>query len=162
MKARLAAAGMIALAAVLYFAAAVPMRREAAAAADAFGRARTERRDALARAGALERRNQARAQAVAAVTGAPADAAMAARAVRGSVSRVLAGSRVRGVHLVIRPGARGVDVTVSARGSVDDVLRLTGELTRPAVGVVLERVQLARGAGEVSLQVVGLGVAAAP
>jgi hypothetical protein len=153
---------MAALAAVLYFAMALPMRREAAAAADAFGHARTERREATARAAALERRNQARAQAIAAVGGAPADAAMAARAVRGSVSRVLAGARVGGVRLATHPGPRGVEVSVAARGSADEVLRLTGELARPEIGVVLERVQLSRSPGAVGVQVVGLGVGGRP
>jgi len=156
---RVAAAVMVLLAAALYFAAALPMRREAAAAADAFGRARTLRHDATVRVAALERRRAARARAVSAVTEAGGDPAASTRAVRRSVSQVLERSGSSGVSLNIRPGAQGVDVTLSARGAVDDVLRLVGDLARPDVGVVLARVQLNRASPGVTVSVDGLGVA---
>jgi hypothetical protein len=150
---------MVLLAAVLYFAAALPLRREAAETADAFGRARVLRHDAAARVAAVERRREARARAVAAVTEAVGDPATRTRAVRRSVSQVLERSRAAGVSLAIRPGAQGVDVTISARGSADDVVRLAGELARPDVGVVLGRVQLNRSSPGVNVVVEGLGVA---
>jgi hypothetical protein len=160
--ARAAAAAMILASLLLYFGAAVPMRARAAATLDEFGRARVRRHDAMARAASLERRNQARARAVAAVKGAAADPEAATRAVRRSVAQVLERSRAGGVHLAIRPGAGGVDVTVSAHGPAADVLQLTGALARPDVGVVLERVQMSRTPGEVTLQVQGAGVAGSP
>jgi len=156
---RVAAAVMLLLAAALYFVAALPMWREAAAAADAFGRARIERHDAAARVAALERRRQARARAVSAVTEAGGDPATSTRAVRRSVSQVLERSRTSGVSLNIRPGAQGVDVAITARGAADDVLRLAGDLARPEVGVVLGRVQLTRASPGVSVVLEGLGVA---
>ena len=96
MTSRVAAAVMVVLAALLYFAAALPMWREAAEAADAFGRARLERHDAAAHVAALERRREARARAVAAVADAGSDPAMSTRAVRRSVSRVIERWRARG------------------------------------------------------------------
>ena len=162
MSARVTGLVLLAAAAGLYFLGAARLERQAAAAADEYGRARVERQEALARAAALERRNQARGRAYAAVRGAAADPAAASRAVRRSVAQVVERSRAAGARLSIRPIAGGVDVSVSARGPVDDVLRLTGDLVRPEVGVVLERVQIQRGQGDVTLQVEGAGVAGTP
>ena len=159
MTARAAAAVMALLAAALYLAVAVPAGREAAEAADAFGRARLERQDAASRVAALERRREARARAVAAVSDAGGDPAASTRAVRRAVSQVIEGSRAEGVNLAIRPGVQGVEVAIAARGAADDILRLAGALARPEVGVVLGRVNLARAPGGVTVQVEGLGVA---
>ena len=150
---------MAVLAAVLYVAATLPMRRQTAVAADAYGRARVERQEASSRLAALERRRQARARAVSAATDADGDPAATTRTVRLAVSQVLERSRARGVQLGIRPGAGGVDVSVRAEGPADDVLRLAGELSRPEVGVVLDVVQMTRAAATVTVQVQGRGVA---
>ena len=107
----------------------------------------------------LQRRSQARARAIAAVKGAADDPAVTTRAVRRSVAQAVEGARATGVHLAIRPGVKGVDVNVSARGSAGAVLDLTGQLARPEFGVVLERVSFTRSAGEVGLQIDGLGIA---
>jgi hypothetical protein len=159
MSSRWAALVIVGVAAVLYLGVARPLRTRAAAYADAFGAARVERRDATARLADLQRRSQARARAVAAVKGAADDPAVTTRAVRRSVAQAVESSRAGGVHLAIRPGVNGVDVNVSARGRAADVLDLTGQLARPEFGVVLERVSLARSAGDVGLQVQGLGIA---
>lgn len=156
---RQAALVCAAVAAVLYFAVARPLRAQASAYADAFGAARIERRDATARVAELQRRGQARARAVAAVKGAAGDPAGTTRAVRLSVAQAVEGSRAAGVHLAIRPSANGVDVNVTARGPAADVLHLAGQLARPEFGVVLERVSFTRSAGAVGLQVEGLGIA---
>jgi hypothetical protein len=156
---RTAALALAALAAVLYFGAARPLRARASAYADAFGAARVERRDASARLGELQRRSELRARAVAALVGASRDPAVTTRAVRRSVAQAVEGSRAAGVHLAIRPSAKGVDVTVTARGPAADVLDLAGQLARPEFGVVLGRVAFTRTDGAVALQVNGLGIA---
>ena len=159
MSSRPAALVMAVVAAVLYFGVARPLGAQAAAYADAFGAARVERRDATARVSELQRRSQARARAVAAVKGAAGDPAVTTRAVRRSVAQAVEGARAAGVHLAIRPSNDGVDVNVMAHGPAADVLDLTGQLARPEFGVVLERVSFTRSAGEVGLQVQGLGIA---
>ncbi len=159
MSSRPAALVFAGVAAVLYFGVARPLRAQAYADADAFGAARVERRDASARLSELQRRSQARARAVAAVKGASGDPAVTTRAVRRSVAQAVEGSRAAGVHLAIRPSSKGVDVNVTARGPAAAVLDLTGQLARPEYGVVLERVSFTRSAGEVGLQVQGLGIA---
>jgi len=159
MNSRWGALVIVVVAAVLYFGVARPLRIQAAGYADAFGAARVERRDVTTRVADLQRRSQARARAVAAVKGAADDPAVTTRAVRRSVAQAVEGSRAGGVHLAIRPSANGVDVNVSARGRAADVLDLTGQLARPEFGVVLERVSFARSAGDVGLQVQGLGIA---
>ena len=162
MSRRWAALLIAVVAAVLYFGVARPLRAQASAYADAFGAARVERHDATTRLSALQRRSQARALAVAAVKGAADDPAVTTRAVRRSVAQAVEGSRAAGVHLAIRPSSNGVDVNVSAHGRAADVLDLTGQLARPEFGVVLERVSFTRSAGEVALQVQGLGIAGTP
>jgi hypothetical protein len=159
MTMRAAALAMIAAAVLLFFAAARPLRARVAADADAFGDARLVRREVVARVAALQRRNQARARAIAAVQGAAEDPAETTRAVRRSVAQAVEGSRAEGLHLAIRPGARGVDVAVNARGSVADVLDLTAALARPEFGVVLDRVSFTRSGNEIALSVQGIGIA---
>ena len=136
-----------------------PLRAQASAYSDAFGAARIERRDAATRVSDLQRRSQARARAVTAVKGAAGDPAVTTRAVRRSVAQAVEGSRAAGIHLAIRPSAKGVDVNVTARGPAADVLDLAGQLARPEFGVVLERVSFTRSGGAVGLQVEGLGIA---
>jgi hypothetical protein len=157
--ARVIALAMIVLAAALHLGVAGPLRAQAAADADAFGAARVARRDAASRLAALQRRNQARSRAVAAVQGAAEDPAATTRAVRRSVAQAVEGARAKDVHLAIRPGRTGVEVAVTARGSVDDVLDLTAALARPESGVVLDRALFQRSEGEITLSVQGLGIA---
>lgn len=159
MNSRMAALVIAVVAAALYVGVARPLRTQASAYADAFGAARVERRDATARLAELQRRSQVRARAVAALMGAFRDPAVTTRAVRRSVAQAVEGSRAAGVHLAIRPSHQGVDVNVTARGPAADVLDLAGQLARPEAGVVLERVSFMRSAGEVGLQVRGLGIA---
>lgn len=159
MNSRMAALVIAVVAVALYVGVARPLRAQASAYADAFGAARVERRDATARLAELQRRSQARARAVAAVKGAADDPAVTTRAVRRSVAQAVEGSRAAGVHLAIRPSGNGVDVDVTARGPAAAVLDLTGQLAKPEFGVVLERVSFTRSAGEVGLQVRGLGIA---
>ena len=159
MSARGAAAAMLALAALLYFGVARPLRAQAAADADAFGAARLVRREATTRLAEQQRRSQSRARAVAAVKGAAEDPAVTTRAVRRSVALAVEGARASGVHLAIRPGRKGVDVSVTAAGKAADVVDLTGLLARPEHGVVLERVAFARSGSGVGVQVEGLGIA---
>jgi hypothetical protein len=155
----MAAAAMAVAAALLCFGVALPLRARAAADADAFGAARLVRRDAVSRVADLQRRNQARARAVAAVQGAADDPAVTTRAVRRSVAQAVEGARASDVHLAIRPGRKGVDVTVTARGSAADVLDLTRALARPEFGVVLDRVSFTRSDRAIALQVDGMGIA---
>ena len=159
MSARTAALLMAAGAAALVFGVARPQRTLAGGYADAFGVARVERREATLRLSEMQRRNQARARAMAAVKGAAGDPTITTSAVRRSVARALEGSRASGVSLTIRPGDRGVDVKVTARGRALDVLDLTGQLARPEYGVVLASVTFTRAEGEVGVQVQGLGIA---
>ena len=143
MTSRLAAGVMVLLAAALSSRPRFPMQREAAAAADAFRlgapfSGRTPR-PGWPRWSGGGRRGRGRWRRCGG-----GDPATSTRAVRRSVSQVLERSRASGVNLSIRPGAQGVDVTISTRGPVDDILRLAGDLARPDVGVVLSRVHLTR------------------
>jgi hypothetical protein len=141
---RVAAAVLLALAAIVYAAGTVPLQRKAAAAADAYRRARDERRVAHARLGQAQRRESAlrRASPVrAAGDGAPADPVGATR--HGIVAS-LEGAGLSGVRLAVRPGTppAAAEVQLSLEGPFRDVVRLSGELVRPGSGFVLERFRL--------------------
>src|SRR3954447_23389257 len=97
MNARWIAAFLVAAGIGLYAAAALPMRRQGAEAADEYRIARDEARDMRARLARLERRDAAHVRAAAALAGAtPADTV---RAVRRSVVQTLSGTKVSGVRL---------------------------------------------------------------
>ena len=142
MIARGIAAGLVAVGIVLYAAVAVPMRRQAAAAADDYRRARDEARDMRARLARLERRDAAHLRAASALAG--ATPAGTVRAVRRSVVQTLQNVRVSGVRLGVT-AARSpytARVRLTAAGSIPEVVALAGLVARPETGVVLDRVRL--------------------
>jgi len=156
MKVRILAAALLALAVALYAAAAVPMQRQAAAAADEYRRARDDARDMRARLARLERRDAAHARAARAVAADTPGAAV--RAVRRSVVQTLQQARVSGVRLGVvaaRP-PYSTRVHLSATASFTDAVALTGLLARPETGLVLDRVQLSPRGDAVALEVDGV------
>jgi len=165
MKVRLGAASLLVVAVALYAAVAVPMQRQAAAAADEYRRARDEARDIRARLARLERRDAAHARASHAIAADTPGAAV--RAVRRSVVQTLQAARVSGVRLGVM-AARAPYTTrvhLTAAASFADAVALTGLLARPETGVVLDRVQLTPRGDGVALEVEGVTLgpgAAAP
>ena len=156
MIARWIAGVLVALGIVLYAAVAVPMRRQAQAAADDYRRARDEARDMRARLARLERRDAAHLRAASALAG--ATPAGTVRTVRRSVVQTLLSARVSGVRLGVtaaRPpfAAR---VRLSAFGSFPEVVALAGLVARPETGVVLERVRFGPRGDGVTLELDGV------
>jgi len=161
--ARVAAALLLALTAVVYAALTVPFQKKAAAAADAYRQARDERHAAQARLGQLQRRQSAlrRASPVRDAARAGADPVGATR--HGIVAS-LEGTGLSGVRMSVRPGKPPVaaSVQLSVEGPFRDVVRLAGEVVRPGTGVVLERVDLIGHDSRVALSLLGVGLEASP
>jgi hypothetical protein len=156
MTARWIAAALLAGGVVLYTAVAVPMQRQAAAAADEYRHARDEARDVRTRLARLERRDAAHVRATAALAGAtPGDTV---RAVRRSVVQTLQDARVSGVRLGVAAARApfAARVRLSAAGSFPEVMALAGKVARPETGVVLERVRLSPRPGGVALELEGV------
>ena len=156
MRARWVAAALLVAGIVLYAAAAVPMQRPAAAAADEYRRARDEARDIRSRLARLERRDAAHARATA-LAGASTPGETV-RAVRRSMVQTLQDGRISGVRLAVLPGRApyAARVRLTAEGSFPDVIALSGRVARPETGVVLERVRLSPRADRVTLDLDGV------
>ena len=165
MSARWWAAGLLGAGVVLYAVAAVPMRRQAAVAADEYRRARDEARDIRTRLARLERRDAAHARASTALSASSTPGEIV-RAVRRSMVRSLQGADVSGVRLGVQAARPPYTarVRLSAVGAFDAVVALAGSVSRPESGVVLERVRFAPRADRVSvdLEAVTLARGAAP
>jgi hypothetical protein len=161
MNARWIAAALGAAGVALYAAAAIPMQRQAAEAADEYRVARDEARDIRLRLARLERRDAAHLRAASALAGAtPADTV---RAVRRSVVQTLQGAQVSGVHLGVLATRAPYSsrVHLSATGAFPEVMALAGRIARPETGVVLEHVRLAPRGDAVSLDLDAVTLASA-
>jgi hypothetical protein len=156
MIARWIAAVLVAVGIVLYAAVAVPMRRQAEAAADDYRRARDEARDMRARLARLERRDAAHLRVASALAG--ATPAGTVRTVRRSVVQTLQNARVSGVRLGVTAARApyAARVHLSAVGSFPEVVALAGLVARPDTGVVLERVRLGPRGDGVTLDLDGV------
>jgi hypothetical protein len=154
--ARWIAAALVAVAVVLYAAVAVPMRRQAQAAADDYRRARDEARDMRARLARLERRDAAHLRAASALAG--TTPAGTVRTVRRSVVQTLLSARVSGVRLGVTAARApfAARVRLSASGSFPEVVSLAGLVARPETGVVLERIRFAPRGDGVTLELDGV------
>jgi hypothetical protein len=164
MKVRAAAALLLAVTAIVYAALTVPFESNAAATADAYRRARDERRAAYVRLAQAQRRESALRHASPVRSDgamAPADPVGATR--RGIVAS-LEGTGLSGVRLAVRPGTppAAAEVRLSVEGPFRDVVRLAGELVRPGTGVVLERFRLTGREARVAMTLQGAGLEAAP
>ena len=157
MIARWIAAALVAVGLVLYAAVAVPMRRQAAAAADDYRRARDEARDMRARLARLERRDAAHLRAASALAGATPGGHRARRCgvpwcrrcrARASPASGWASRPARSPY-----AAR---VRLSAIGSFPEVMALAGRVARPETGVVLERIRLTPRGDGVALDLDGV------
>jgi hypothetical protein len=135
-KPRLPALALLALAATLHVGLTLPLQREAGQALAEYRRLREERKDARARLAGPGRGGARRAPA----TGTPADPLAA---LRRSALACLAGARVVGVRLEVRPAAAPAAATLrlSAEGDYAELVRLAGRLA--ASGVVLGQVRFA-------------------
>lgn len=164
MKVRVAAALLLAVTAVVYVAVTVPFQKQAAASADAYRRARDERRAAYVRLAQVQRRESAlrRASPVRADGGAATDDAVGAT--RRGIVASLGGTGLSGVRLAVRPGTppAAAEVQLSVEGPFRDVVRLAGELVQPGTGVVLERFRLTGREARVAMSLHGVGLAAIP
>ena len=123
MIARWIAAALVAVGVVLYAAVALPMRRQAQAAADDY-RARDEARDMRARLARLERRDAAHLRAASALAG--TTPAGTVRTVRRSVVQTLQNARVSSVRLGVTAARApfAARVHLSASGSFPEVVSL--------------------------------------
>jgi hypothetical protein len=150
------AAALVAVGIVLYAAVAVPMRRQAQAAADDYRRARDEARDMRARLARLERRDAAHLRAASALAG--ATPAGTVRTVRRSVVQTLQNAHVSGVRLgvTVMRAPYAARVRLSAVGSFPEVVALAGLVARPDTGVVLERIRFTPRGDAVSLDLDGV------
>jgi hypothetical protein len=149
--------------AAVYAGLTLPLQRKAAAAADAYRRARDERREARARLDEAQRRESAlrRAAPAAGAAAVPRDPVGQTR--HGIVAS-LEGAGLSGVRLAVRPASppAAALIRLGAEGDFADVVRLTGELVRPGTGVVLERFQLNGQDSRVAVRLEGVGLRAAP
>lgn len=159
MKPRWVAAALAVAAALLFLAVARPLRVRALALGDDYRVAREARRQQRELLQERERREAALRQAVAVVSATPRPAGEAVRQVRRTVVQALDGAQLGDVRLSVRPGraSGGASVRVSASGSVESVLSLTGVLAEPGRGVVLDQVRFARDGGRLTLDVEALG-----
>ena len=164
MKTRVAGIVLLLLAIVLYFAVAVRLELQAAAASDEYRQARDRRRDARSRLAELERHQAARARAVALLAAARSAPAGGVREVRRGIVDLVTRSRVSAVRLGVRPGRPPASavVALSAEGSFADVMSLTGELARAGRGLVLDRVRLSARSSRVGLDVEASGLGSVP
>ena len=156
MIARWIAAALVTVGVVLYAAVAVPMRRQAQAAADDYRRARDDARDMRGRLARLERRDAAHLRAASALAG--TTPAGTVRTVRRSVVQTLQNARVSGVRLGVTAARApfAARVHLSASGSFPEVVSLAGLVARPETGVVLERIRLAPRGDGVALELDGV------
>ena len=156
MIARWIAAALVAVGVVIYAAVALPMRRQAQAAADDYRRARDEARDMRARLARLERRDAAHLRAASALAG--TTPAGTVRTVRRSVVQTLQNARVSGVRLGVTAARApyAARVHLAASGSFPEVVSLAGLVARPETGVVLERIRFAPRGDGVALELDGV------
>lgn len=145
MTRRLAGLALLALAAGVWFALALPAQRERDAARTEYARARTERERLRAQAVALEKRG--------AVARTPQAGAAAARGLRAALLAATRDLPVEAVQIAAgaakgRSAARG---QLSAEGSMAAVLRLAERLAAAESGVRVDRVELTSVAGGVRL-----------
>jgi hypothetical protein len=157
------AAALLLGAAATYAGLTLPLQARAAAAADAYRRARDERRDARARLDEAQRRASALRRAAPAAGGAAFPRDPVGQARRGIVAS-LEGAGLSGVRLAVRPAnpPAAALIRLGAEGAFADVVRLTGEMVRPGAGVILERYQLSSQGSRVAVHLEGMGLQAAP
>jgi hypothetical protein len=156
------AAGLLAVTAGVYLGLTMPLRAKAAAAADAYARARDERRAAQARLGEIRRRESALRRA--APKGSPALSRDPVGHTRQGIVAALAGTGLSGVRLGVRPASAPAvaQVRLAAEGPFAEVVRLTGDLVRPGTGVVLETFHLTGRDSRLAVRLEGVGLGAMP
>jgi hypothetical protein len=164
MKVRLAAALLLVATAIVYAALTVPLQKRAAATADAYRRARDERRAAYVRLREAQRRDSALRRASPARGAAATAPADPVGATRHGIVASLEGTGLSGVRLAVRPGTppAAAAVHLSVEGPFRDVVGLAGELVRPGTGVVLENFRLSGRDARVAMSLRGVGLEAAP
>ena len=160
---RLVALLLLLATAAVYAGLTVPLRTKAAAASDAYRRARDDRRAARAHLEDVQRRESAlrRAAPAAADPGSsPRDPVGRTR--QGIVSS-LEGAGLSGVRLAVKPAAAPAAslIRLGAEGAFADVVRVTDDLVRPGTGVVLEKLQLNGHDSRVAVRLDGFGLEAA-
>jgi hypothetical protein len=148
----------------LYAGLTLPLQRRAAAAADAYRRARDERRAARSRLGEMHRLESALRRAAPARPPGPGAPNDPMGATRRGIIMALEGAGLSGVRLAVRPGRppAAAAVRLSAEGRFPEVVRLAGELVRPGTGVVLERFRLNAHDSRVAMSLEGVGLEARP
>jgi len=161
-SARKAVLLILAATAVIYAGLALPLQKKAAAAAEAYRRARDERREARSRLGEVERRESALRRS-APVWGEAATLGDPVARTRHGVVLALESSGLSGVRLAVRPGSppAAALVRLAAEGPFADVVQLTAALVRPGTGLVLERYQLSETDTRVAVRFEGIGLEAA-
>lgn len=153
-EARVAAAILAVMAALLYFGVVSPLNGRATALVEAHRRAREERREARVRLRSAELREDVRRRAAALVRDSPAPADEVARGVRARVVAALGGAR--DVSLSVTPGGEGVRVQLGLTASEEEAFALLGRLSAPDVGLILQEVRLGRGERGMQLSVSGV------
>jgi hypothetical protein len=158
MRARLAALALVAAAAALHLLVTVPRQRQAGIDGEEYRRLRDERRAAQSRLARLDRADALRRQAGAVFAGSGPEELV--RSVRRSVIQSLQGANVSEVRLAVRPGGREVatNVSLTASGSFQDVVRAASHVARGGSGLLLRAVSFAPGTTGVGLTVDAVSV----
>lgn len=164
MRLKAVAALVLALTAIVHWGLTLPLQRKAAATAEAYARARDERRAALARLAEAQRRESALRRASPARGGAASGPRDPVGATRSGIIASLEGTGLSGVRLAVRTGTppAATAVNLAVEGPFRDVVRLAGEVVRPGTGVVLERFRLEGRDARVGMSLEGAGLEAAP
>jgi hypothetical protein len=150
---RVAAAGLWALAALLYLGVALPGRQALPGVQQGLLRVQDEGARLRARLLEMERHETARARMATTFAAASAARADVANELRQSLVTVLDGSSVTDVRLSVTQAEPPVaaQARISAAGSLVELTRLAGRLARPG-GLVLEEVRLSPTPSGVSLK----------
>jgi hypothetical protein len=156
MRARAVALGILALALAVHVWVARPAREAVASSADAFRRAREERRGAELRLLAAQRREADAERARQEFRAAGGHAVDALAGLHRDAVAAADQAGVSALRLSVRPGRGAVAATlhVSAEGSFDRASRLAEDLATTR-GVVLQEVRLSTGPRGVSVEVDG-------
>jgi hypothetical protein len=138
----------------------LPLQKKAAAAADAYRRARDERRGARALLEEARRRESALRRAAPAAGEPSSSPRDPVGQTRQGIVASLEGAGLSGVRLAVKPAPppAAALIRLGADGAFADVVRVTDELVRPGTGVVLEKFQLNGQDSRVALRLEGVGL----
>lgn len=165
MTLRLASVVLLVLAGSLYFGVAVPALDRVAGQQQEQRRLRTARHEASQRVATAQKQVAARQRVARILAEArPTTSGSLLAALRADVLATLRRWSVSEVNLHVRPVQRpeGAAFRLSAKGPYREVVGLTRGLTRPRLGVILQRVSFRGGEARVAVEIEGQRVRVLP